>query len=90
MEFLNEYISLLVVGICMCIGYMIKHWIPDEKVNKFIPTILGLLGLVINLWVNAWVVTPEAVMIGLLSGLASTGAHQAFTKFLEAFSGKTE
>ena len=90
MGFLNEYISLLVVGICMCIGYMIKHWIPDEKVNKFIPTILGLLGLVINLWVNAWAVTPEAVMIGLLSGLASTGAHQAFTKFLEAFSGKTE
>ena len=90
MEFLNEYISMLVVAFCACVGYGIKHWIPNEKVNKFIPTILGLLGIVINLWINAWAFTPEIVLIGMLSGLASTGAHQMITKLIEALSGKFE
>lgn len=89
MEFLNEYISLLVVGVCLCVGYILKNLVPSEKINKFIPTIVGLLGIAINMWANAWGFTPEILLTGLFSGLASTGLHQAFTKILESFPGKT-
>lgn len=88
MEFLNEYISMLVLIFCACVGFVIKNWVPNEKVNKFIPAILMVLGVTINLWVNAWAFTPEIVLIGMVSGLASTGAHQMITKLIEAFSNK--
>ncbi len=88
MEFLNEYISMLVLIFCACVGFVIKNWVPNEKVNKFIPAILMVLGVTINLWVNAWAFTPEIILIGMVSGLASTGAHQMITKLIEAFSNK--
>ena len=82
MEFLNDYIVLIVVGICLCVGYMIKHLIPSDKINKFIPTIMALLGLGLNVWINM-AFTPEILLGGLFSGLASTGLHQAFKQFIE-------
>jgi uncharacterized membrane protein HdeD (DUF308 family) len=78
MEFLNEYMVAIVVGICLIVGFIIKHVIASEKVNRFIPLMMGILGVVVNAWVNAWAFTPEILLAGLISGLASTGMHQAF------------
>lgn len=83
MEFLNDYIVAGVLLACLCVGYMIKHVVPSDKVNKFIPVIVGVLGVVINLWINMWSMTPEVLIGGLVSGLASTGLHQAFKQFIE-------
>lgn len=83
MEFLNDYIVVGVLLACLCVGYMIKHIVPSDKVNKFIPVIVGVLGVVINLWINMWSMTPEVLIGGLVSGLASTGMHQAFKQFIE-------
>ena len=82
MEFLNDYIVLLVVGICLCVGYVIKHVVPSEGVNRFIPLIMAVLGVLINTWLNGWMITPEVLLGGLASGLASTGMHQLFTQFI--------
>ena len=82
MEFLNDYIVLLVMGICLCIGYVIKNVIPGDKINRFIPLIMGVLGVVINVWSNL-AFTPEVLLGGLASGLASTGLHQLFKQFIE-------
>lgn len=82
-EFLKKFIVLVVVGICLCVGYLIKHAFPGDKINKFIPLILAVLGVVINLWINAWLLTPEILLGGLFSGLASTGLHQLFKNFIE-------
>ena len=82
MEFLNDYLVLLVVGICLCVGYLIKHTIPTEKVNRFIPLIVAVLGVGTNIWING-TVTPEILLGGLASGLASTGLHQLFKQFIE-------
>lgn len=90
MEFMNNYIVPLILGICLCVGAIIKHVIPSEKIDRFIPLILGILGVGINSWVNAWIITPEIVMGGLFSGLASTGLNQQFRQFLNKFSGKIE
>lgn len=83
MEFLNGYIVLIVVGICLCVGYVIKHFIPTKAVNKYIPLIMAVLGVVLNVWVNGFAFTPEILLGGLVSGLASTGLHQAFKQFIK-------
>ena len=83
MEFLNNYLVLIVMGICLCLGYVIKHLIPTDKVNRFIPLIMAVLGVVLNAWLNAFVFTPTILLGGLASGLASTGLHQAFKMFIE-------
>jgi hypothetical protein len=76
-EFLKEYLVLVVLGICLCVGYILKHLVPTEKINRFIPLIMGVLGVVMNLWLSGWVLTPQVLLGGLASGLAATGAHQA-------------
>ena len=74
MEILNDYIVVLVMAICLAIGYIIKHFLPMD--NKWIPLIMGCLGVLINVWVNTWVFTPEVLLGGLASGLAATGAFE--------------
>lgn len=81
--FLGDYVVLVVVLICLCVGYVLRNIIPTNKVNKFIPLIMAVLGLFLNIWMNSWNVTPEVVLGGLASGLASTGLHQVFKKLIE-------
>jgi len=83
MEFLNDFLVLIVLGVCLCVGYIIKHAIPSDKINKYIPLIMGVLGVGVNVWLNAFSFTPEILLGGLLSGLASTGLHQVFKQFIE-------
>jgi hypothetical protein len=82
MEFLNDYLVLIVVGICLCVGYVLKHIVPSDKVNRFIPLIMLMLGTIINVWLNDFAFTPEILLGGMASGLASTGMHQLFTQFI--------
>lgn len=83
MEYLNEYFELVVVGICLCLGYIIKNLIPTDKINKFIPLIMGISGMIINLWIKAFALTPQTVLTGLVSGLASTGMYEMFAQFIK-------
>lgn len=82
MEFLNEYMVAVVIGVCLCVGYIIKHFIPTDKINKFIPLIVGVLGVIVNVWMNDWGFTPEILLGGMASGLASTGMHELFAQFI--------
>jgi hypothetical protein len=82
MEFLNDYLVLIVVSTCLCIGYVMKHLVPSEKVNRFIPLIMATIGVIINIWVNNFTFTPEILLAGMVSGLASTGMHQMFKQFI--------
>ena len=75
MEILSRYVVLLVLAICLCLGYIIKHSITFIP-NKYIPLIMGVAGVILNLWLNSWTFTPEVLLGGLASGLASTGTHQ--------------
>lgn len=79
--FLAEYTSPIIVGICLCVGYIIKNYISDEKINKYIPLIMGIMGVVLNAWTQKGV-SPEIILGGLFSGLASTGLHQAFKNLI--------
>ena len=81
--FLDGYIVIVVVLICLCVGYVLRNIIPTDKINKFIPLIMAVLGLFLNICMNSWSVTPEIVLGGLASGLASTGLHQVFKQLIE-------
>lgn len=76
LDFLNDFMIPVIFGICLILGFLIKSW---EKVpNKWIPTIVAVIGVIIALWVNAWAASPEIILQGLASGLASCGAYDAY------------
>lgn len=75
MEFLQEFIVIVVMAICLCIGYVIKHSL-DFIPNKYIPLIMALIGVILNVWLNNGLFTPDILLGGLASGLASTGAFE--------------
>ena len=78
---LNDYFVLVIVGICLCVGYIIKtslNFIP----NKYIPLIMGIIGVVLNVWTNN-TFNAEILLSGLFSGLASTGLNEAFRNIIE-------
>ncbi|MGM9544161.1 MAG: phage holin family protein [Romboutsia timonensis] len=76
LAFLSSYLVLVVVGICLCVGVVIKQSL-DFMPNKYIPLIMALLGIAINIWV-AGTFTPEILLGGMFSGLSSTGCYEAF------------
>lgn len=79
---LTEHFVLVVLVACLVVGYIIKHatifkWIPNDD----IPVILSVFGCLINLAVSG--LSVESAVYGAVMGLASTGMHQAFTKFID-------
>lgn len=76
MDWLDNYIVLVIVGICYCIGYILKHIVASEKLDRFIPVIMGACGVFFNIWLNGWSISPEIILGGLASGLAATGTNQ--------------
>ena len=83
METLNNYMVLIVVAVCLCVGYVLKHLVPTDKINPFIPLIMAVLGIFMNVWISGFKITPEILLGGMISGLASTGLYEAFKQFIE-------
>lgn len=77
---LTQYFVLVVMVACLVVGYIIKTSF-DKVPNKYIPTILAVIGAVLNMIVSG--MSVESIVYGALMGLASTGLHQAFTRFVE-------
>lgn len=77
---ITEHFEVVVIVACLVVGYIIKTslgFIP----NKYIPSILAVLGAVLNPLVIG--LSIESVVYGACMGLASTGLHQAFKQFIE-------
>ena len=72
---LGQYIVVVIVGICLMLGYIIKHSL-DFIPNKYIPLIMAVIGTFLNIWLNQWSITPEILLSGIASGLASTGTFE--------------
>ena len=78
-SFTDYFVGIVLVA-CLIVGYIIKTSF-DKIPNKYIPTILAVLGAILNAVVSG--LSVESVVYGALTGLASTGLHQAFTRFIE-------
>ena len=72
----SQYLNVIVCGICFGTGIILKNSL-DFIPNKYIPLIVGCLGIFLNIWFNNWKITPEIIFGGLLSGLSSTGIFEA-------------
>lgn len=81
MEILQEYVVVVIMAICLAIGFIIKDCTPIS--NKYIPLILGIGGVILNAWMNEWAFSPEILLGGLASGLAATGAFEMVRNIAE-------
>lgn len=78
---ITDYISFTILAICLCVGYIIKHSL-DFIPNKYIPLIVGMLGLICSI-VMTKDYTLEVILTGLVSGLSSTGFYEAFCNLID-------
>lgn len=77
----QEFVVPIIVLACLVIGYVIKHTPYLDKIaNSYIPLIVTVLGAILGVVTSG--LSIEAVIYGAVSGLASTGLHQAFTRVL--------
>ena len=79
---LSSFANAIIVGICLCVGYVIKHSL-DFIPNKYIPLIMACLGLTMSVCTNLDKITLEVILTGLFSGLASTGCYEAFKNLIK-------
>lgn len=72
--------------ICYLVGFTVKQTKLD---NKWIPSIVGFLGMILG--IVGWKVVADypandiltALAVGVVSGLAATGIDQLFKQFKE-------
>nr|DAO90170.1 MAG TPA: holin [Caudoviricetes sp.]DAX13347.1 MAG TPA: holin [Bacteriophage sp.] len=82
LTFLTEFAVPIIVGVCLCVGYVIKNVITTDAINKYIPLIMAVLGVVLNIWINMSF-TPEILLGGMFSGLSSTGLYEVFKQLIK-------
>ncbi|MXP75172.1 holin [Lachnospiraceae bacterium WCA-9-b2] len=82
LTYLFDYVNLLTLGICLCVGYSLKTafvWFP----NKYIPLAALTMGGIINSLTNLETGINAAVVLGgMISGLASTGLYEMMRNLL--------
>ena len=81
-NFFTSLVSPLIVIACLMVGYVLKNIVPDDRVNRFIPLILAVVGIISNIWFLG-TFDFNTVMVGAASGLASTGTYEAFKNLIE-------
>ena len=79
LSFIKEMYVPAILAICLVVGYIMKKFMPTD--NKWIPLTVTILGAILGVISSG--LTVDAVASGLITGLASTGLHQAFTQIIE-------
>ena len=82
---ISTYLVPSVVILCLLVGYIIKNLIPNDSINRFIPLIVGMLGVAATIFTaiaTGVPITVDVVVSGLSSGLASTGLFEAYKNLL--------
>lgn len=74
-SFLTEYMVPVIMGLCLCVGFIVKKWVADVD-NKYIPTICAVLGVALAIWINLPAIDASVILSGLVSGLGATGIDQ--------------
>lgn len=70
---IQQYLSPVIMGLCLLLGNTIKTSVPKIP-NNYIPLILGLIGAILMVALNG--LSVQNLIIGLVSGLSATGVHQ--------------
>lgn len=70
---LQQYLSPVIMGLCLLLGNTIKTSVPKIP-NNYIPLVLGLIGAILMVALNG--LSVQNLIVGLVSGLSATGVHQ--------------
>ncbi len=81
LSFLSEFINLGILGVCLCLGYVIKTSL-DFIPNKYIPLIMLVIGTVLGIVTNLDSLSINVVLTGMFSGLAATGVYEMFKNLI--------
>ncbi len=80
-SFLMQYIDLVTLGICLCVGFAIKqafNWLD----NKYIPLAMLILGTIIAIITHLGNINTSIILSGMISGLSSTGFYEMLRNLL--------
>lgn len=80
--FVQQYAVFPIALICYFIGYIIKHFVPKMP-NKYIPLILAIVGMLLNLAFNNFAFTVQILITGAASGLVATGSFEMIRNLVE-------
>lgn len=85
---MTEFVSVpAIVVVCYFVGMIVKTF-TNDKGERFIPCICGLVGAILG--VVVYFTIPDfigatnwitALAIGIVSGLSATGANQVYKQF---------
>ena len=89
LNFVSQYAVFPIAIICFVVGYIIKHFIPKLP-NKFIPLILAILGLFLNIAFSGWKFNFDIAITGLCSGIVATGSFELVRNLLSKSDKETE
>lgn len=82
LNFLYNFVNVGILGICLCVGYVIKTSL-DSINNKYIPLIMAILGTLLSVFSNLYNISIDVILTGMFSGLASTGLYELFRNLIE-------
>ena len=86
LDFITELYIPVVMAACLVVGLVLKKWCPTD--NKWIPTVLVILGAILGCIASAEI-SLESMVAGAVTGLASTGLHQVFKQLLNLGAGES-
>ena len=93
LEAITNFIEPVSLIVCLCVGYVIKNTKAFEKVaNDYIPLIELILGIVLvsaNDAMGGIALGVSTIARGAMTGIASVGLHQLFTRTIQGLSGET-
>lgn len=91
MSTITNFIEPVALVVCLCVGYVIKNTKPFEKfANDYIPLtemVLGIILVSINDILTGSILGVETLASGAMTGIASVGLHQLFTRTIQGLSG---
>lgn len=90
LTFLLDYVNLITLGICLCVGYALKTAFPKFD-NRYIPLSAMTLGCMINVLININTgINATVILGGMISGLSSTGLYEMLRNLLDKGGEKEE
>lgn len=74
---MNESLTEIggVTGALVLFGALLKHVVPSDAINRWIPLILIAVGTPLNIWLTGEV-TPVSVITSFVLAAGATGLHQ--------------
>lgn len=82
---ISTMIMPTILVLSLCVGYIVKNLVPNDSVNRFIPLIVGVVGLVagvVSAITTGTPVTLELIVGSLISGLSSVAVYEQFKNLM--------